>query len=197
MGKLGLLVFFFILCFLSALILVPFFAIADENISDLSVTIQNKDIMVSARLIGAFSNTIEEDIKNGIPKDLFYYVLLKRRQNNWIDEELLQVTIKYTIKYDILKKQYIVTSREGTKNSQRVIENYQEMADLITRVNNVKLTETDIFNSNESYYVSVKAEMKATAIPLHLDYFFFFIPFLELDTPWADSSIIYPQGKAK
>ncbi|MEK7825437.1 MAG: DUF4390 domain-containing protein [Nitrospirota bacterium] len=197
MGKLGMLVFFFMLCFLSSLILVPFSAIADENISDLSVTIQNKDIMVSAKLIGAFSNTIEEDIKNGIPKDLFYYILLKRRQNNWIDEELLQVTIKYTIKYDILKKQYIVTSREGTKNSQRVIENYQEMADLITRVNNIKLTETDILKSNESYYVSVKAEMKATAIPLHLDYFFFFIPFLELDTPWADSSIIYPQGKAR
>ncbi|MEK7279834.1 MAG: DUF4390 domain-containing protein [Nitrospirota bacterium] len=197
MGKLGLLVFFFMLCFLSSLILVPFSAIADENISDLSVTIQNKDIMVSARLIGAFSNTIEEDIKNGIPKDLFYYILLKRRQNNWIDEELLQVTIKYTIKYDILKKQYIVTSREGTRSSRRVIENYQEMADLITRVNNIKLTETDILKSNESYYVSVKAEMKATAIPLHLDYFFFFIPFLELDTPWADSSIIYPQGKAR
>ncbi|MEK7870984.1 MAG: DUF4390 domain-containing protein [Nitrospirota bacterium] len=197
MGKLGLLVFFFMLCFLSSLILVPFSANADENISDLSVTIQNKDIMVSAKLIGAFSNTIEEDIKNGIPKDLFYYILLKRRQNNWIDEELLQVTIKYTIKYDILKKQYIVTSREGTRSSRRVIENYQEMADLITRVNNVKLTETDILNSNESYYVSVKAEMKATAIPLHLDYFFFFIPFLELDTPWADSSIIYPQGKAR
>ncbi|HLF86883.1 MAG TPA: DUF4390 domain-containing protein [Nitrospiria bacterium] len=197
MGKLGLQVFFFILCFLSSLILVPFSAIADENISDLSVIIQNKDIMVSARLVGAFSNTIEEDIKNGIPKDLFYYILLKRRQNNWIDEELLQVTIKYTIKYDILKKQYIVTSREGTRSSRRVIENYQEMADLITRVNNVKLTETDILNSNESYYVSVKAEMKATAIPLHLDYFFFFIPFLELDTPWADSSIIYPQGKAR
>lgn len=197
MGKLGLLVFFFILCFLSSLILVPFSAIADENISDLSVTIHNKDIMVSARLIGAFNNTIEEDIKNGIPKDLFYYILLKRRQSNWIDEELLQVTIKYTIKYDILKKQYIVTSREGTRSSQRVIENYQEMADLITRVNNIKLTETDILNSKESYYVSVKAEMKATAIPLHLDYFFFFIPFLELDTPWADSSIIYPQGKAR
>ncbi len=197
MGKSGLLVSFFILCFLSSLILIPFSAVADENISDLSVTIQNKDIMVSARLVGAFSNTIEEDIKNGIPKDLFYYILLKRRQRNWIDEELLQVTIKYTIKYDILKKQYIVTSREGTRSSQRVFENYQEMVDLITRVNNVKLTETDILNSKESYYVSVKAEMKATAIPLHLDYFFFFIPFLELDTTWADSSTIYTQGKAR
>ncbi|MBI5746017.1 MAG: DUF4390 domain-containing protein [Nitrospirae bacterium] len=198
MSRLGFPVFLFIICFSSSAILFPFSALADdEKITDLSVTIQNKDILVSAKLIKAINSTIEEDIKNGIPKDLFYYILLKRKQNIWIDEEILSVTLKYTIKYDILKKQYIVTSREGTKNSQRVIENYQEMVDLSSRVNNVKLADTDILNAKESYYVSVKAQMKATAIPLHLDYFFFFIPFLELDTPWADSSIIYPQGKAK
>lgn len=184
--------------FLAAFFCLSSVAIAgDESISDLTVTIHNKDIMVSARLIKAFNSAIEEDIKSGIPKDLFYYILLKRRQSTWIDEELLSVTIKYTIKYDILKKQYIVISREGTKNNQRVIENYQEMVDLISRINNVKLAEADLLKARDSYYVSIKAQMKATTIPFYLDYFFFFIPFLELDTPWADSSIFYAQGKIR
>lgn len=170
----------------------------DEKISDLTVSIQNnKDIMASARLIKAFNSTIEGDIKNGIPKDLFYYILLKRKQSAWIDEELLSVTIKYTIKYDILKKQYIVISREDTKNSQKVFENYQEMIDLISRINNVKLAEINLLKPRDSYYVSIKAQMKATTIPFYLDYFFFFIPFLELDTPWLDSSFFDGQGKVR
>ena len=190
-------VLLFILCSLFLASLLPSPAIAgDEKISDLGVSIQNnKDVMVSARLINAFNNTIEEDIKNGIPKDLYYYILLKRRLGLWIDEELLSVTIKYTIRYDILKKQYIVISREGIKNNQKVTENYQEMVDLISRINNIKLAETDLLKPKDSYYVSIKAEMKATTIPFYLEYFFFFIPFLELNTPWADSSIFYSHGK--
>lgn len=184
---------------LSLIFLLSSLAIAgEEKISDPAATIQNnKDILISAKLIKAFNNSIEEDIKNGIPKDLFYYILLKKKESIWFDEEILSVTIKHTIKYNILKKQYIVTTREGTKNSQRVFENYQEMVDLISRINNVKLADTDLLKAKDSYYVSIKAQMKATTIPFYLDYFFFFFPFLELDTPWADSSIFYAQGKIR
>jgi hypothetical protein len=40
----------------------------------------------------------------------------------------------------------------------------------------------------KNYLVSVKAEMKAPQLPLYLDYFLFFIPFLEIDTEWRDSA---------
>jgi hypothetical protein len=36
--------------------------------------------------------------------------------------------------------------------------------------------------------VSVKAEMKAPQLPLYLDYFLFFIPFLEIDTEWRNTA---------
>jgi hypothetical protein len=47
---------------------------------------------------------------------------------------------------------------------------------------------TDQLRRRTTYLISVKAEMKAPRLPLYLDYFLFFIPFLELDTPWADSA---------
>ena len=41
--------------------------------------------------------------------------------------------------------------------------------------------------SDEEYYVSIKAEIKDTKLPFFLDYFLFFIPFSDINTSWYDS----------
>jgi len=165
----------------------------DGRIADLSVTFSQGNILVSARLERGVHLNFEEDIHNGIQKDLFYYVLLKRRQTLWMDEEVLSRTIKHTIKYDILKKQYrVITRIEQTPQEQKV-EHYEELRRLISEIKNVKITPISFLDPNETYYISVKAEMRATTLPFYLEYLLFFIPFLDLDTPWADSSPFYSQ----
>ena len=165
---------------------------ADERISDLTVkTAPQGEILVSARLIETVHGKVANDIQHGIPKDLFYYVLLMKRQTAWFDEELLSKTIKYTIQYDVLKKQYRVHIRHETDVNNRIIENFQEMVDLISKIDNVKIAEMKILKPKETYYVSVKAQMKASRLPFYLKYLLFFIPVLELDTPWADSAPFY------
>ena len=164
---------------------------SDERVANLVIQITNTDILASANLIRGFSRTTEEDIQNGIPKDLFYYLLLKRRQPLWFDEEMISKTIKYTVKYDLLKKQYLVTRRINGTIQQEVLEDFMAMKRLISTINNVKITDVHVLNDKDTYYISVKAEMKATKLPLYLDYFLFFIPILEVDTPWADSAPLY------
>lgn len=167
----------------------------DGRIADLTVTFDHREILATARLDRGFHKNIEEDIHNGIPKDLFYYILLKRRQSVWFDEEILSKTIKHTIKYDILKKQYQITTRTGNIPSETQVESYEEMRRLISEIKNVKIAPTVLLRRDETYYVSVKAEMRATKLPFYLNYLLFFIPFLELDTPWANSSPFYNQNE--
>ena len=162
-----------------------------ERIANLVVQIKNSDILVSANLIRGFSQTTEEDIRNGIPKDLYYYILLTRHQPLWFDEEMLSKTIKYTVKYDLLKKQFVVTRRENSAVQQEILEDFVAMKRLISTINNVKITTIQALNDQDTYYVSIKAEMKAAKLPFYLDYFLFFIPFLEVDTPWAHSGPLY------
>ena len=79
---------------------------SDERIAQLKVEIKNnRELRVSARLIRWANQDLMEEIHNGIPKDLFYTVVLKKRMPFWIDEELTSKTIKFSIKYDVLKKQ--------------------------------------------------------------------------------------------
>ena len=154
----------------------------------LSVSFDQEKIFVTARLVRGLDQKFEEDIHNGIPKDLFYYILLKRRQGFWVDEELLSQTIKHTIKFDILKKQYSISTRVKGALYEKTLTNFDEMRGLISEVKNVSISDISFLDPEETYYVSIKAEIHATRLPFYFEYLLFFIPFLELDTPWANSS---------
>ena len=164
----------------------------DERIADLSPSvISNGELTVSARLIRWTHDRILKDINNGIPKDLFYYILLKKRQAGWYDEEVASKTVQHTIRYDVLKKQYTVTTKLDGRVGSKTVDSFKEMAELISRLDRVKMTTERRLKARHTYYVSVKAEMRATRVPFYLEYIFFFIPALELDTPWADTAPFY------
>jgi hypothetical protein len=159
-----------------------------ERISQLELVHQAGQIVVSATLNPGFSAQTEQDIRNGIPKDLYYYLALKRRQKIWFDEEKAAVTIKYSIKYNLLKQEYVVTTRLPSGTTQSVFSDFESVRKLVSHIERVPVVAHDRLQRRKTYLVSVKAEMKAPQLPLYLDYFLFFIPFLELDTPWADSA---------
>jgi Domain of unknown function (DUF4390) len=164
----------------------------DERIAHLTAAIlNNEEVAVSAELIRWYNRNIKEDLNNGIPKDLYYYLLLKKRQPGWFDEEMVSKTIKHTIKYDVLKNQYSITTRMDGQTSQKTVESFDEMADLISRIDHVKIITKKRMRARNTYYISVKAQMRATNVPFYFEYILFFIPALELDTPWADSAPFY------
>lgn len=162
------------------------------RIGHLTVAVEsNAEIRISGDLLQWIMPELRRDIDDGIAKDLYFYILLKKRQPGWFDEEVAAKTIRHTLKYDTLKKQYLITLRDGDSALQRVEARFEDAADLISRLRNVTLTTEKRLRLRHTYYISVKAEMRATKVPFYLEYILFFIPALELDTPWADSAPIY------
>lgn len=163
-----------------------------DTITGLTVELNDQVIQVSANLVGGFDPATEEDIRNGILKDLNYFIYLKRRHDLWFfDENVLSTTIKYTVKYNLLTKHYLITRQVGPRKEQLVAEDFASMKRLISTTGHVRIGSIDLLNRQGTYYISVKAEMRATQVPLYLDYFLFFIPFLEMETPWTDSGPFY------
>jgi len=172
------------------LILKPVEASAKERIRNVQVRVSKQEILVSANLIGGFSEEVVNDIQNGIRKEFYYYILLKRKEKNWFDEEIHSKTIRFAVKYDTLKKEYFVIQSGGEKIVEKRVADLKEMQEWVSRIDQIKLAMTAALKKGERYYVSVKSQMKAAELPFYLDYFLFFIPFLEIDTPWTHSSLI-------
>ena len=163
-----------------------------ERIAHLTITVpSNREIYVSAGLIRWLNPELKEDIKNGIPKDLFYTIVLKKRVPMWFDEDLQSITIKHTIKYDVLKEQFHVSTWDGHSKQERIAPDVEQLMELISTINNVKMNLDRRLKKRHTYYISIKAEVKASRLPFYLDYILFFIPVLELDTPWANSAPFY------
>jgi hypothetical protein len=165
-------------------------AAGKERIKNVTAEVVDEEIVVSAELVSGFNSQIIRDIQNGIPKDFYYYLLLKKKEKNWFDEEILSKTVRYTVKYDTLKKQYRVIQFEGEKTTESLFDDFDRMKRQVSRVDRIKIAAVGLLKSRFRYYVSVKSQMKASKLPLYVDYFLFFIPFLELDTPWSDSDSI-------
>lgn len=178
-------IFFFIVFIFN-----PAEGFAKERIRDVQVRVSKLEIFVSANLIGGFSEDVVNDIQNGISKEFFYYILLKKKEKNWFDEEVYAKTIRFSVKYDTLKKEYLVVQSGGEKVVEKRVTNFKEMKALVSRIDQIKLAMTTSLKKGKRYYVSVKSQMKAAELPFYLEYFLFFIPFLEIDTPWANSSLI-------
>ncbi len=159
----------------------------DAMISDINVVLNKDSIIASARLVNGFDKKIEEEINSGIEKDIVYEIVLKRRRSGWFDEDILSKEVKYTVKYDLLKKQYSV-KMQGNVNKESVVQNYNDIKAIVSKIEDVMVAHKKFVEPDEEYYVSIKAEMKDAKLFFFLDYFLFFIPFSDIDTSWADSA---------
>lgn len=162
-------------------------ALSSPRIQDVLVETLDDHIFVSARLSNGFQKKTVEDIHNGIPKNFYYYFVLHRKEKRWFDEELLSKTILYTVKYDTLKKRYNIKWTDDETSTETTVSEFKAMKEIVTQIKRQKLAPLGKLNKSDHLYVSVKSQMQAVKRPFYLDYFLFFIPFLEIDTPWADS----------
>ncbi|MBI5181759.1 MAG: DUF4390 domain-containing protein [Nitrospirae bacterium] len=159
----------------------------DARISDINVILNKDSIIASASLVNGFDKKIEEEINSGIEKDIVYEIVLKKKRSGWYDEDVLSKEVKYTVKYDLLKKQYTVKIQDDG-NKEKIVLSYGEVKAIVSRIENVMVAQRKFIEPNEEYYASVRAEMKDKKISFFLDYFLFFIPFSDINTSWAESA---------
>ncbi|MBI5180892.1 MAG: DUF4390 domain-containing protein [Nitrospirae bacterium] len=182
----------YIIFILVSIICPPYFLntafAAEKEITDINVVLGKEEISVSAKLLDGLNKQVEEAIKNGIQKDIIYSAILKKKRSAWFDEDVVSKEVKYTIKYDVLKKQYTLITR-GNGNKEKITQNYDEIKAAVSRMENTAVSPKKALELDEEYYISIKVEIKDTKLPFFLDYFLFFIPFSDINTSWYDSPV--------
>ena len=161
---------------------------APEGITDIAVTRDNNDLLVSALYKGGFTPEIRSEISNGVSREFFYYIVLHRVIPKWLDQEKTSTTIRYSVKYDTLKKQFHVARDILGAKEEQVFDSYDEMVEWVSKIDKVRFIPLRTLRGNHRYYVSIKAEIKAGELPFLLRYPLFFIPYSEFSTEWAHSN---------
>jgi hypothetical protein len=172
------------------LIVVPIpSAFADSpNIVNIGVATKGKYVVMNARLIDGFTEKITEAIESGVPMGFTFEIELRKENAAWVDSLVSSNTIRHKIQFDPLKKAYRFS--EVGKNVRRKV-----ITRKMSRYQKLMLTLKDIpiaplfrLNPNEKYYVRVKADLETDRFWFPFNYIFFFVPFSDFETSWAQTS---------
>ena len=166
-------------------------AIAQEaRLTNITVSNTRDYLLLYLNLEGAFSEKLNKAILSGVPAKFLFLAELNKVRNMWIDREVADITVTHAIKYDNLKKEFIVR-RSWKNNEPEVTKSFNEAQKWMTEVNSLKIIPLGQLEKGQQYQLRIKAEVSKQTLPFYLHYVLFFISLWDIETDWYTIDFIY------
>jgi hypothetical protein len=131
---------------------------ADLRISDLDVFLNDHELTVNVSVLGAVPETFQEGLQSGIPTHIRYTVELWQYNRYWRDVRLLARVVERQLTYNVVTKEYKVTSLHGETRAPHVTRDQRDAQRLLSDLRSLKLTPAGAMNATDVIYVRVHAE---------------------------------------
>ena len=152
----------------------------------------NEEIVVSTGL--ALDEKNISDLKNGIAKEITFYIDLFRFWRMWPDEFIAGKKIVKTLRSDPIKKEYTATTFDGTTLIEKRFKRFDSMLDWTLTIKDLKLINIKELQPS-NYYVKVTVESRLRQLPPVIGYLLFFVP--EKDFKLSKDSLPLGTGTEK
>lgn len=165
----------FIFCFLLLIycLLISSSASSGAEIIGPETKIANNEIYVTTGLM--LDEKQMQDLKNGITKEITFYIDLFRVWDMWPDEFVLGKTLVKTLKCDPVKKEYVATSFDGMTIIEKRFNEFDTLLKWSLNINGLKLTNIKELEPDD-YFVRITVESRLRRLPPVVGYLFFFVP---------------------
>lgn len=167
-------------------------ALADEEarLTDIIVTNNRDDLLVYLSVEGAFREKMEAAILSGVPATFSFFITLARVRGMWFDEEVADITVTHTIKYENLKKVFIV-ERSWTGQGPVTTTSFEEARRLMSEIDSLKVSPLSALEKGRRYQIRARARLSKLTLPFYLHYVFFFVSLWDFETDWYTIDFIY------
>lgn len=160
------------------------------RITNMTVNSINNSILLYFDVDNAFNDKLTIAVNSGMNISFSFPVNIYLAKKLWKDRKITQIDLTNTIKYDALKKEYIVTRH--WRNPEPVkVSSFEEAAALMTRIEGLNLSQVKGLVKGETYTIRVKATMNKVTRPKYLNFVLFFLDSWKLETGWNAVSFIY------
>jgi hypothetical protein len=162
----------------------------ETSLANITVSNTRDDLLLYLTLEGAFSENLKKEILSGVPATFSFFAQLNSVRNMWIDNTIADITVIHVIKYDNLKKEFIVR-RSWRNNEPEVTKSFAEAQKWMTEVNSLKIIPLRQLEKGQQYQLRTKAEVSKQTLPYYLHYVLFFVSFWDIETDWYTIDFIY------
>ncbi len=136
------------------------------------VRVTNGEIIVTTGM--ALDEKNLNDLKNGISKEITFYIDLYRFWNLWPDEFIVGKKIVKTLRCDPIKKEYVATSFDGATLIEKRFKSFESMLMWSLTIRDLALIHEKELQYSE-YFVRITAESRIRKIPPVIGYLLFFV----------------------
>lgn len=137
------------------------------------VRINNNEISVTTEL--SLNEKQVQELKNGITKEITFYIDLFRIWKMWPDEFVLGKSFIKTLKADPVKKEYVATSFDGSTIIEKRFNELDSLLKWALSIPELKLTNIRGLEPAD-YFVRITVESRIRKLPPVISYLFFFVP---------------------
>ena len=155
----------------------------EASLTNITVSNTRDDLLLYLTLEDAFSEKLKKAILSGVPATFSFLAKLNSVRNIWFDKDIADIAVTHTIKYDNLKKEFIVR-RSGRNNEPEVTKSFAEAQKWMSEVNSLKIIPLGQLEKGQQYQLRTKAEVSKQTLPYYLHYVLFFVSFWDIETDW-------------
>lgn len=162
----------------------------DAKLTNIIVTNTRDDLLLYLTVENAFHEKMQDAILSGVPATFSFFVTLYRSRNFWPDKKIADITVANSIKYNAMKKEYIVKrSWEGNKSN--IVKTFKDAKKLMAEVDSLKIIPLRRLVKGNQYQLQTKAELDKLTLPFYLHHVLFFVSFWDFETDWYTIDFIY------
>ncbi len=163
---------------------------SEARLTDIIVTNTRDDLLVFLNVEGAFNDKIKKAVLTGVPTTFFFYITLYQPRNIWFDKKIADIKITHRIKYNSLKKKFVVT-RSWEKDKSSVTQSFEEAQKLMAEIDSLTIISLGSLQKGSQYQIRAKAELGKLTLPFYLHYILFFVSLWDVETDWYTIDFIY------
>jgi len=156
---------------------------AEARLTDIVVTNTRDDLLVYFSVADCFTDNMEKAINNGVSTSFTFFVKLYEVRDWWWDRSIADVRVNHEIKYDGLKKVYIVRL-SSAENKVVYVNDFEEAKKLMSEIVGLKVTQLRNLQRGNRYQISMMAELDKIRLPFYFHYVFFFLSLWDFETDW-------------
>jgi len=156
---------------------------AEARLTDIVVTNTRHYLLAYFSVADCFTEDMKSAIDNGVSTTFTFFVKLYGVRNWWWDRGIADLKVSHEIKYDSLKKVYIV--RLSSKDNKIIyVKDFDEAKKLMSEIVGMKVTELRNLQRGNHYQISMMAELDKIRLPFYFHYVFFFLSLWDFETDW-------------
>lgn len=160
------------------------------KLANIIVTNTRDNLLLYVSVQDAFPPEIEKTVHSGAPATFSFFVTLHEVRDLWLDRQITDIKVTHTMKYDTLKKEYII-SRSWEDYKTLTVKSLEEAKILMTEVDGLVIVPLGLLDKGSQYQIRAKAELSRLTLPFYLHYVLFFVSLWDFETDWYTIDFVY------